>query len=247
MAQTLADFEIIVVDDKSTDDTIARISDFKDRRIRLVRNDVNLGMGGNWNKALSLAAGKYVKLLCGDDILHPNCLERQRRSLEETANMDVPLAICGSEVINAKSKVVLRRRSRFRSGRQGGQVLIRKCVRWGTNLIGEPAVGMFRRELLTRSKGFDATNPYMIDLIFWTDLLKYGDAFVDKTRLASFRVSTGSVSAKTGFRQAAQFRRFVQKIHTDKIWKIKATDMALGYALSFQWCIFRNLLIKLSN
>jgi hypothetical protein len=243
--QSFGDFEIIVTDDKSTDGTVSVVKGFKDQRIRLVQNEVNLGMGTNWNKALSLATGKYVKLLCGDDLLYRECLARQVQAFEAPSNAGVSLAVCGSDVINTNSDIVLRRNPRFPAGRVSGKTLIRKCVRWGTNLIGEPAVGLFRREVLARSGWFDPTNPYLIDLAFWAQLLKQGDAFVDQARLAAFRISPGTVSTKTGLRQAAHFRRFVQKLHTDLVWKTTALDVTMGGALSFQWCLFRNLLIKM--
>lgn len=245
LKQTYADFEIIIVDDKSTDGTVSVVKGFKDQRIRLFQNKVNLGMGGNWNKVLALATGKYVKLLCADDLLYRECLARQVQALEDPANVDVSLAVCGSQIINSNNDIVLSRKPRFPAGRVGGQRLIRRCVRWGTNLIGEPAVGLFRREVLTRAGWFDPTNPYLIDLAFWAQLLKQGDAFIDRSHLAGFRISPGSVSTKTGFRQAASFRRFVQKIHTDPVWKITALDIMMGHIFSFQWCLMRNFFIKL--
>ena len=243
--QTFGDFEIIITDDKSTDGTLSVVKGFNDRRIRLIQNEVNLGMGNNWNKVLSLATGKYVKLLCADDLLYRECLARQVHAFEDPANAGVSLAVCGSEVINSNNDLVLSRNPRFPAGRVSGQTLIRKCVRWGTNLIGEPAVGLFRREVLARSGWFDPTNPYLIDLAFWAQLLKQGDAFIDRSHLAGFRISSGSVSTKTGFRQAAQFRRFVQKLHTDPVWKTTTLDVTMGGALSFQWCLLRNIFIKM--
>ncbi|HEX5220147.1 MAG TPA: glycosyltransferase family 2 protein [Verrucomicrobiae bacterium] len=244
LRQRYADFEIIIVDDCSTDDTVSIVRRFRDSRIRLNRNKTNLGLGRNWNKAISLANGKYLKVLCGDDVIHPDCLQRQSGQLEDPANANVVLAVCGSEVINSNNDVVLRRNPRFPAGRVSGQTLIRKCVRWGTNLVGEPAVGLFRRDVLARSGLFDPTNPYLIDLAFWAQLLKQGDAFVDQTRLAAFRISPSSVSTKTGFHQAACFRHFVQKLCTDPTWKTTTLDVTMGRALSFQWCLFRNIFIK---
>src|SRR2546423_6885320 len=74
--QTFSDFELVVVDDCSTDRSVSIVKGFSDPKIRLFQNSRNLGLGQNWNRALSRARGKYVKLLCGDDLLHATCLER---------------------------------------------------------------------------------------------------------------------------------------------------------------------------
>ncbi|MCU0833657.1 MAG: glycosyltransferase family 2 protein [Chromatiaceae bacterium] len=76
--QTFDDFEAIVCDDASTNGTAERAKDWckTDRRFRLFRNPVNLGMTQNWNHALSHAQGEYIAKLDGDDSLQPQTLER---------------------------------------------------------------------------------------------------------------------------------------------------------------------------
>jgi len=201
--QVLADFEILIVDDKSTDKTVAVVERYDDRRLRLIRNVQNLGLVGNWKKALSCAEGKYVKLLCGDDLLNPECLARQVAVLEEPANSSVALAVCNRNVIDGSNKVVMRRGLPFGRGIVNGAKLIRHCVRWGSNLVGEPAVGLFRRQALERAAIPQAANPYSIDLTLWAELLKQGDAFLDNSYLAAFRISRRSASARIGRRQAS--------------------------------------------
>jgi glycosyltransferase involved in cell wall biosynthesis len=221
--QTHHHLEIIITDDLSTDGTVATVRRFSDARIRLVQNEANLGFGGNWNKALSL---------------------RQREALEDPAHSGAVLAICNSDLINANSQVIYRRRVRCGTGLVNGRQLIRRSVRWGTNLIGEPAAGLFRREVLSRAGLFDPGNPYLIDLAFWAALLRHGDAFVDQSRLAAFRISAGAMSTKLGWHQAASFRRFIGDMRADPFHRASAADAALGCLLSFQWCILRNLLIS---
>src|SRR5438270_4906877 len=86
VAQTFTDFEVIIADDQSTDHTVPIIKSFNDPRIELIQNEQNLGLGENWNKVLSRARGKYVKLLGDDDVLYPECLARQTAALENPAN-----------------------------------------------------------------------------------------------------------------------------------------------------------------
>jgi glycosyltransferase involved in cell wall biosynthesis len=76
-AQTISSFEIVVVDDASSDDSVAIVAAVNDRRIRLLRNDRTLGIPMNWNRALSEAAGEYVCMFHQDDLMHPDNLQRK--------------------------------------------------------------------------------------------------------------------------------------------------------------------------
>jgi glycosyltransferase involved in cell wall biosynthesis len=78
LLSTYINFELIIVDDCSTDGTveIARFYQMRDKRIRLYINEKNLGDYPNRNKAASYANGKYLKYLDSDDRMASNCLER---------------------------------------------------------------------------------------------------------------------------------------------------------------------------
>ena len=83
LAQDCDDFELLVCDDCSHDDSWDIVKSFDDRRIRAVRNDVNLGEYLNRNKALGLARGKYIMFLDGDDIIYPHGLRQLVRVMEK--------------------------------------------------------------------------------------------------------------------------------------------------------------------
>jgi glycosyltransferase involved in cell wall biosynthesis len=85
IAQTFTDWELIVVDDRSTDGTADIVAGFAaaDARIKLIRNQENLGMMGNWNYGLSLCTARYfVKLDC-DDVWAPEMLQACYTILEQ--------------------------------------------------------------------------------------------------------------------------------------------------------------------
>jgi glycosyltransferase involved in cell wall biosynthesis len=83
-AQSMADFEVIVSDDASTDDSreIAAAFARDDRRFHLHANVRNLGMTGNWNEALKRATGRYVVKLDADDALTPQTLAQLAAAME---------------------------------------------------------------------------------------------------------------------------------------------------------------------
>jgi len=68
LSQTEKDFELVIVDDCSPDETAAVVASYADERIRFIRNTTTLGPEGNWNRCLNEALGRYIKLLPQDDL-----------------------------------------------------------------------------------------------------------------------------------------------------------------------------------
>ncbi|MGX3044136.1 glycosyltransferase family 2 protein [Helicobacter sp. T3_23-1056] len=74
--QTYQNFEIIVGDDSSTDETANVVKSYKDKRIKYFKTDYNIGINGNLNLATSKATGDYIVLLLVINKLRTNYLER---------------------------------------------------------------------------------------------------------------------------------------------------------------------------
>lgn len=84
LASTYTNFELIVVDDCSKDDTVAVAKKYEsDERVKVYVNEKNLGDYPNRNKAASLAKGKYIKYWDSDDIIYPHCLDVMVRCMEQ--------------------------------------------------------------------------------------------------------------------------------------------------------------------
>lgn len=193
LAQTDAEAQVLVVDNASTDDTAEIALRFArlDSRVRLVVNDANLGMTGNFNRCLELAESTYVKFLCADDLLRPRCVERMRCVLER--NPDVVLVGCARELISDTGEAMGRLNFASRDVRTPGRDTIRRCFFSG-NDIGEPSAVMFRRADALR--GFRAEYNQTVDLEMWFDLLEKGDFAFLAEPLCSIRVHAGQQTAR---------------------------------------------------
>lgn len=82
LQQTYGDFEIVVSDNASTDDSAAVVRSFDDSRIRLTVNRCNVGFAGNLDRAASQATGDVLLLLSSDDVMRPNALQRYAQAFE---------------------------------------------------------------------------------------------------------------------------------------------------------------------
>ena len=104
LAQTYRDFEVIVCDNASTDDTCSIVESYaaRDSRIRLERNAANVGAAENYNRSFRSAVGDLFRWVAHDDLLLPSFLERCVETLD--ANPDVVLAFCERYVMNHDGK-----------------------------------------------------------------------------------------------------------------------------------------------
>lgn len=89
LRQTFTDFEFLIIDDDSTDDTRQRLAAFHDRRIRVVRNEVNVGLTRSLNRGLAMARGTLIARQDADDISHKNRLGTQVSFLDREPNVIV--------------------------------------------------------------------------------------------------------------------------------------------------------------
>ena len=193
LCQTLADFELLIIDDCSTDGTLEAASSYagRDGRIRLLANERNVGMVLNWNRCLEEARGDYVKFLFSDDLLcSPHALERMANVLDE--NPAVALVSSGRQIIDDESRVVEVLSSFPDRTLSRGKEIINDCLAGMLrehNPIGEPSAVMFRRHLAER--GFDPRYRQLVDLEMWFHLLEQGEYAHIAEPLCAFRRHEG--------------------------------------------------------
>jgi glycosyltransferase involved in cell wall biosynthesis len=89
VAQTFADWELIVIDDGSTDETLEVISKFSDSRIRVIEGRINKRLPARLNEAVALSTGKFIARMDGDDISYPERLRLQVDFLQSWPDVDL--------------------------------------------------------------------------------------------------------------------------------------------------------------
>jgi glycosyltransferase involved in cell wall biosynthesis len=232
LAQSFTDFELLVFDDASPDETAQVVARYRDARLRYERSEHNAGVEANWNRCLRSARGRYFKLLPHDDLIAPDCLARQVAVLEADHAERLALVFCARRIIDSRSRALMTRRYRGRGGVIPARTAVRNCIRSGANLLGEPGGVLFRTALARRVGAFDASLRLVTDLDYWVRLLRHGDASYLPERLASFRVSHGAWSVAIGAAQAAEFLAFIEKVRADPAFSLSPFDIARGRLLA---------------
>ena len=102
LEQTYSDFELIIVDDCSTDNSLEVIRSYTDPRIKVLCNEKNLGLAASLNKALDICRGEFVARMDTDDTCFPQRFEKQIAYMQE--NPDVIL--CGTHIRLDRKSVV---------------------------------------------------------------------------------------------------------------------------------------------
>jgi glycosyltransferase involved in cell wall biosynthesis len=207
-AQTLGDFEVIIVDDESADETLAIAQEFarQDARFHIYPNPKRLGLVGNWNRSLELARGEWIKFVFQDDTIEPTCLERLVRSCE---HFKCPFGFCNRHLLfdehtPAATRAFFDEHQKVLEELYGtkdsfvdGETFARMAIqRLDWNLVGEPTVVLFSRSVI---KDFGMFVPALIqrcDMEFWTRLATNVGVVHVAERLATFRIHDKSTTSQ---------------------------------------------------
>ena len=188
LAQTFTDLEVVIVDDGSTDETLAIVADVAahDRRVRLIRQD-NRGISAARNQALAHASGDYFALLDSDDMWDPTYLEEQIAILQARREVSI---------VTGNARYLGRRLDGFAA---------RPCPDMrpepdlATILADEEAVfimSIFRRAVYERIGGFDQTMRTNEDYDYWIRAAAAGFVFARNDHpLGHYRRRDDSLSA----------------------------------------------------
>ena len=210
--QTWKNLEVLVVDDCSSDRTVEVLEKIDDPRFRLVENEVNLGMTGNWNRCVQLCRGEYIKLIPADDVVYPECVEKSVKALIKYPQ--VSLVITDTDLIDPSGKKIGAYAHWPVAGAFDGAKIAKASVMLN-NFYGNPVCAMFRKTDFIKVGGFDPDIPYILDFDLWLGLSRLGDVMMIREHLNAFRVredsNTGKMTGKGGKKYTDEHARLVDK------------------------------------
>lgn len=183
--QSFTDFELIIVDDCSTDNSFEILKRYEERdtRIKIIRNKKNQGLAFSLNKALEYASGKYIARMDTDDIAMRNRFMEQYSFMERNRDID----ICGTFVktFGSTSEVIV---TPFNTASDcKSQLLYAAC-------LIHPSVMMRKDFLDANNLRYNEQFACSQDFEFWTRCIQFGNIYIIKKVLLLYRIHANQIS-----------------------------------------------------
>ncbi|NQU40619.1 MAG: glycosyltransferase [Lentisphaerae bacterium] len=206
LEQTHAALEIVVIDDNSSDGSVEVAERFaqRDSRVNVLHNELNLGMVGNWNRAVSVCSGRWIHLTGQDDLLAPTAIEIMLSAVTDESRLVMAARRFSFE---ANCPRPLRRAYTWELptletlGVPSGVVtpaaaarLVSRLPSPCTNFLGEPVCGLIRHDIFKDRGPFNEGLSQLADYEFWLRCVLQ-EPFVHVAQpLFRFRVHGGSAT-----------------------------------------------------
>ncbi len=214
LAQTYPDFEVLVSDNASIDETPSVLSQYDDPRVRVVTQQTNLGMVGNWNACLAEARGEYIALVPDDDRISPWFLERCMGLVQTEPGVPIILGLSDLRLETEGGRVLQATRNRtFATGVWDGVDILNEFLE--DRISAQMCSILVRTQDLREQGGFPLGMPFSLDKAGWAPVLLTGRAGFVNESCGTFNEHetnhTNSLDADLCLRDEAQFAdRLVQ-------------------------------------
>lgn len=207
LAQSYENIEVLVSDNASSDDTRTVLSEFSDRRLRVLRQETNIGLLPNWNACLAAATGEYIIFVSDDDRISPQLVERCVGATGGRSQIPVVVALTNCHLASFGQIKPARTSQHMTSGLQNGPQILLEF------LADEISVAicsvMMNTQALRSRGGFSLSLPHAADVAAWAPLLLENEVGFVNEACATFNLHDDSETGRLG----------VTKILTDG-WKV---------------------------
>jgi glycosyltransferase involved in cell wall biosynthesis len=187
LSQRDVDFEVVVVDDGSTDDIAAGTAELEDSRVRMIRHDRPLGVSTARNHGAEQAAGAWLAFCDDDDLWAPDKLARQLAAASETG---CAWSYGGAVRIDSTLRII--------SGTPPPvpQELARRMPRWNV-MPGGASNAIVRADAFRAAGGWDSDLVNLADWDLWTRFARNGPPACVAAPLVGYRIHNGNASGNT--------------------------------------------------
>ena len=198
--QTYQDYEIVVSDNASTDETQAVLAEFDDRRLRVIVQEHNLGLPGNWNECLTEARGEYICLIPDDDRIAPWFLERCMALVERDPGLPIVIALSDTGLGGFGVTRAPHNRN-LATGIWDGTAVLREFLE--DRICTTMCNILIRVDALRTRGGFPAELTFTLDIVTWAPILLTGRAGFVNEFLRHFQPARDESDQEPGCRRAS--------------------------------------------
>lgn len=215
--QTNSKYHLYILDNCSTDNTSEIVDAFKNTDITYIKNDKNLGMIGNWNKALTVGKSEYVHIFHDDDILEPHFVDNVCSIINE--NNNCAFIHTAANIIDDKGEFLKESIQPYETITDGNK-FFSEYLEFGKTIICPSVV--INRRLLPKGIQFSEYFPFTADYNFWLRISNYGSVGYVRTPSLSYRMHTQSTSStmlkniEKKIQERLRFREFLCKEISDR-------------------------------
>lgn len=225
--QTFKDFELIVCDAASTDNTEEVVGKFADERIHYIREDIDRGVSACRNIGIRNSRGTFVAFLDDDDLWMPSKLEKQLGLIEK--NPSVGAVTAGCWIINQRGSIV-----KFEIPSVKGKIF---PAILGKNYVGNCSMVLARKECLEKVGMFDENLHAAEDYDLWIRLAKYYEFECVKEYLVLGRIHKTSISSDR--QRVLRATKLLHKKYSRELMRLSDCRKILGswyYNLGVLYC-----------
>ena len=194
--QTYTDFEVIILDDCSTDNSIEIIEQYRNNNkvSHIIYNEINSGNTfKQWDKGIQLAKGEYIWIAESDDWCENNFLETIAGSLEK--DKKTVFGYCQSFCVDDDKQVIFQSRHTKIEDYYTGEEYLENYLTFG-NAVFNASMAVFKKDFYFKISGFYKSFCFVGDWIFWAELSRLGTVYINAKPLNYFRKHNKDVSSK---------------------------------------------------
>jgi len=191
--QTFTDIEILIIDNNSSDNTKNVVKSFNDKRIRYIKNDINIGMMNNWNECIKKSRAKYLMILGDDDILLPNFIEESLKVFSKHKNLGFTFSHINKVDENGKTLTKWGYKF-FSSGLILGINYLKTTIR-NSCCMTNSSSALINKEVFNKVGYFEcpiARNTF--DLNMWIKITNEFDVFFINKILSNYRIHKNQIT-----------------------------------------------------